>query len=142
MTDIASPLDIDDVSALIVDHFREQRDILILEDNFSEEFADKVVANCVELMLTFYISLNKLVFPIMYKENSGQVNLIFMEAEKYFQFEITADANPTMYLANILAGPNHDGKLAASGTRKTLVAFPHYMNRPDLAHQDKKLWIH
>lgn len=135
-------LDVDDILNLVQDHFAEQRGRLIEEENFSEDFTDKVLKNCIEFTVSFYIGSGDLVFPLIFKENSGQINVVYMSREKYFQFEITSDDKSKVYSANTIAIMNSDGKLVAGGSRTSLIGFEHYMNRPDLSLGDRKLWRH
>jgi hypothetical protein len=141
MTDDVLKLDVEDIVRLVQNHFVEERGRLISE-NFSEDFSDKVMKNCIEFTIVFYTSTNSLIFPIIYKENMGQVNVIYMYGEKYFQFEITSAEKPNVYSANMHGAVNSDGKLVAGGKRNSLVAFSHYMNRHDLSFGERKIWVH
>ena len=131
----------EDLVVLIQDHFLEERHRL-LADNLSEEFADKVIKNCIEFTITFYTATSSFVLPVVYKENAGQVNIIYMSDEKYFQFETTSEEKPRIVSANMLASFNSEAKLASGGDRESLVAFAHYMNRPDVAMCARKIWRH
>ena len=141
MTDDILSLDVEDIVRLVQDHFVEERAQLISE-NFSEDFADKVMKNCIEFTITFFAATKSLIFPILYRENSGQCNIIYMHEEKYFQFEVTSEEKPNVYSANMRGAVNSDGKLVAGGKRTSLVAFSHYMNRHDLSFGDRKIWVH
>ena len=135
-------LNMEDIVRLVQDHFVEERSRLIDYENFSEDFADKVIKNCIEFTVTFYVSTDNFVLPLIYGENAGQANIVYMSHEKYFQFEVTSEDRPRVYSANTVAAMNSEGKFIAGGNRKSLIAFEHYMNRPDLSLNDRKLWRH
>lgn len=138
----ALKLNMEDIVQLVQDHFVEERARLIENENFSEDFVDKVIKNCIEFTVTFYVSTGDFVFPLIYGENAGQANIIYMSREKYFQFEVTSEEKPRIYSANTTAAMNSEGKFVAGGARKSLIAFEHYINRPDLSLNDRKLWRH